>query len=47
MVTFAQKFRYFTDQSGRKGEQHKNEYLSILSIFKFRNEWYKQLDRKK
>ena len=38
MVIFAQKFRYFTDQSGRKGEQNENEYLSILSIFEFRNE---------
>ena len=26
LVTFAQKFRYFTDQSGRKGGQHENEF---------------------
>ena len=39
-MAFGQKLRYFTDQNGH---EHENE----LSILKFRNECYKQLEWKK
>ena len=39
------KLRYFTDQNGPKGEITTSKW--ILTIFKYKNECYKQLERKK